>query len=62
MYTLELLKMLRRRWPTAVAGLVVTFGALLYVASVVPLQYKATGQMLLILPPEATGAATPSNP
>lgn len=56
------LRVLARRWVTCVAGLVLTAAGVLVVTDQVPPTYRATGEMLLILPPDATGVETPSNP
>jgi hypothetical protein len=37
-------------------------GALLYAVKEVPTQYQATGQVLILLPPQATGPNNPTNP
>ncbi len=62
MYFTDTLQLLWRRWYVVVVGLVlVGVGAVLTLTSV-PAQYQASGQMLFLLPPQATGLRTPSNP
>ena len=62
MIALDVLRLLARRWLTGLAGLVLTAGGVVLASSQVATSYQASGQMLFILPPEATGAETPSNP
>jgi hypothetical protein len=62
MYLLAGARLLLRRWITCLAGLVATFAGCFFVAQHVPVQHEATSQMLFILPPDATGEETPSNP
>lgn len=62
MYFLDGLKVLARRWYIVVVGIVLVAAAGLVVLRVVPTQYQASGQMLILLPVAATGAETPTNP
>jgi len=62
MYFMDAVKLLIRRWYVAVVGLVLIIGGAAYTANTVPTQYQASGEMLFLLPPDSTGARTPSNP
>ena len=62
MYFMDAVRLLMRRWYVAVAGLVLIVGGAAYTMSAVPTQYQASGEMLFLLPPDSTGAKTPSNP
>ncbi|PRZ42483.1 hypothetical protein CLV47_105105 [Antricoccus suffuscus] len=62
MYFGDVLKALGRRWYVLVAGLVVIAVAAGLAIKWVPTQYEASGQMLLLLPADATGITTPTNP
>ena len=62
MYFTEALAVLVRRWYVVlICGIAVTGGLFLAVKEV-PTQYQASGEVLLLLPPAATGKGTPSNP
>lgn len=62
MYFTEALAVLVRRWYVVLlCGIAVTGGLFLAVKEV-PTQYQASGEVLLLLPPAATGKGTPSNP
>ncbi|GAA4710800.1 hypothetical protein [Nocardioides conyzicola] len=62
MYFTEALAVLARRWYVVlVCGLAVV-GGLVMAVKTVPTQYQASGEVLLLLPPAATGKGTPSNP
>jgi uncharacterized protein involved in exopolysaccharide biosynthesis len=61
-YFTEALAVLVRRWYVVlICGIAVTGGLFLAVKQV-PTQYQASGEVLLLLPPAATGKGTPSNP
>lgn len=62
MYFMDAVRLLLRRWYVAVVGLVLIIGGAAYTANTVPTQYQASGEMLFLLPPDSTGARTPSNP
>lgn len=62
MYFLDALKLLARRWVVVVVGVLLTAGAGFAVMKMVPTTYQASSQMLILLPPEASGRTTPTNP
>lgn len=62
MYFMDAVRLLMRRWYVAVIGLVLVLGGAVYVVKALPTHYQASGEMLFLLPPDATGRATPSNP
>ena len=62
MYFLDALKVLQRRWLVLTIGLLLTGAASGAAILVVPSQYQASAQVLLLLPPEASGESTPTNP
>lgn len=62
MYLVDALKVLLRRWPVVVVGIVALVAAAAAVVHYVPTQYQASGQLLLVLPADATGKKTPTNP
>jgi hypothetical protein len=61
-YFVDVIKVLLRRWYVVLVGMVGVAGALFYAFTSVPTQYQATGQVLVLLPPEATGPENPTNP
>lgn len=62
MYLVDALKVLLRRWQVVVVGTVALVAAAAAVVHYVPTQYQASGQLLLVLPADATGKKTPTNP
>jgi capsular polysaccharide biosynthesis protein len=62
MHLTDALGVLLRRWIVVLAGLALTCGGCFAVLSKVEPDYQATGQMLLLLPPEATGVESPTSP
>ncbi|KQW48834.1 hypothetical protein ASC77_08890 [Nocardioides sp. Root1257] len=62
MYFIDALKVLLRRWYVVVIGMAVVGGLCVMTIKTVPTQYQASGQMIMLLPPDATGVETPSNP
>lgn len=62
MYFLDALKVLLRRWYVVVLGMAIVGGLCVLTIRTVPTQYQASGQMIMLLPPTATGVETPSNP
>lgn len=62
MYFMDAVRLLLRRWYVAVIGIVLIAGGAMYTLKTVPTQYQASGEMLFLLPPDSTGAKTPSNP
>lgn len=58
----DVLRLLARRWLVVLLGLVATGGGCYQVLERVGPDYQASSQMLFVLPPESTGAETPSNP
>lgn len=62
MYFSDLLGALLRQWIVVGTGLVLTLGGAYFTVQNVPTQYQASGQLLFLLPSEATGASTPTNP
>lgn len=62
MYFLDMVKILLRRWYIVVAGLLLIAGSAVVVIKIVPTEYQASGQLFLLLPTEATGVETPTNP
>src|SRR5690349_6583567 len=61
MYFKDFIAVLLRRWRVVLVGAIVTMLAGIGAIFVVPTNYQATGQMLLLLPPQAAGT-TPINP
>ncbi|MBK5215949.1 MAG: hypothetical protein JJE02_00070 [Propionibacteriales bacterium] len=59
---LDALRVLARRWYIVLAGLILIAGASAVAIEIVPTKYQATGNLLLLLPAEATGKLTPTNP
>jgi hypothetical protein len=62
MYFMDAVNVLLRRWYVALIGLLLVAGGAAYTLKAVPTQYQASGEMLFLLPPDATGPKTPSNP
>ncbi|CAI9398663.1 hypothetical protein [Nocardioides sp. T2.26MG-1] len=62
MYFAEALAVLARRWYVVVVCAIAIVAGLVVAVKEVPTQYQASGQVLLLLPPTATGKGTPSNP
>lgn len=62
MYFMDAVRLLLRRWYVAAIGLLLIVGGAAYAMKTLPTQYQASGEMLFLLPPDATGHATPSNP
>lgn len=62
MYLVDLLALLLRRWVVVMIGLALTGAGAYGVLTYVEPDYQASGQLLLLLPPEATGDATPTSP
>lgn len=59
---IDSLKVLLRQWRVLLIGMVVVGAAAAGALVAVPTNYQATGQLVLLLPPQSTGAATPTNP
>lgn len=59
---MDAVRVLLRRWYVVVAGVVLMAAAGGAVMKVVPTQYQASAQLILLLPSKATGARTPTNP
>ena len=62
MYVWELARVLWRRWYVTILALLVIPLGVVWVLTYVPTQYQASGQLMFLLPPKATGETTPSNP
>ncbi|MEI5672944.1 MULTISPECIES: hypothetical protein [unclassified Nocardioides] len=62
MYLADAFAALLRQWLVALVGLLLTGAACGWVIQNVEPDYQASGQMMFLLPPEATGAATPTSP
>ena len=62
MYFLDALKVLVRRWYVVVAGFLLMALAAAAAINWVPTSHQASGQVLFLLPPEATGSQTPTSP
>lgn len=62
MYFTEALAVLLRRWYVVLLCGLAVVGGLFLAVNEVPTQYQASGEVLLLLPPAATGKGTPSNP
>lgn len=58
----EALHALLRRWPILLAGLLLTGGATAWVYTETPVSYQSTGQVLVMLPPNANSPEIPTNP
>lgn len=59
---LDALRVLGRRWYFVLIGLILMAGASGIAIKVVPTMYEASGNLLLLLPADATGKLTPTNP
>lgn len=59
---IDAIKLLARQWVVLLIGILLTSGVALTAIRAVPPQYQASGQLLLLLKPEATGEGTPTNP
>jgi hypothetical protein len=62
MYFLDALRVLLRRWYVVAAGLLLTALGTAAALNWVPTSHQASGQALLLLPSEISGAESPSNP
>lgn len=62
MYFMDAVRLLARRWYVAIGGIVIIMGGAFYTLKTIPTQYEASGEMLFLLPSNATGERTPSNP
>ncbi|PUA82344.1 hypothetical protein [Nocardioides currus] len=58
----DVLRVLGRRWLIVLLGVLVTGAAGFYAITVVPTQYQARAQYVLLLPSGATGLTNPTNP
>ena len=56
---LSLWRLVRRRWLTALAGLVLAASICVSVSMLVQPEYRATGQMMFLLPPEQPDPEVP---
>jgi hypothetical protein len=61
-YLSDVLGMLRRRWIVVLVGMVLVVGAMGAAYLKAPTSYQSTGQLLLLLPPQASGSDSPTNP
>jgi len=59
---LDALRVLVRRWIVVLLGLLLTAGAGFYAITVVPTEYQARAQYVLLLPSSSTGSNNPTNP
>lgn len=62
MYLMDAVRVLLRRWYVLLVGAVLIGAAGAAALVVVSPEYQASGQVLLLLSPEASGTETPSNP
>lgn len=62
MTLLESLRVIAKRWYLVLAGVLALVGASLAIFILVPTNYQASAQVLFVLPSEATGTETPTNP
>lgn len=62
MHLTDALTVLLRRWVVVLLGVLLTGGACYAVVKYVEPDYQASGQMLFLLPPEASGVSTPTSP
>ncbi len=62
MFLGDVIRVLARRWFVLGVGLLATGYLGWYVVGHVGTDYQASGQMVLLLPPEASGVTTPMNP
>jgi hypothetical protein len=61
-YLVDALTVLVRRWYNVLAGVLVLAGGAAVVVKYVPTTYQASGQMVLLLPPGASGTERPISP
>ncbi len=61
-YLTDVLGMLRRRWLVVLVALLLIGGGVGVTYLKAPTSYQATGQLLLLLPPQASGSDAPTNP
>ncbi|NPC97941.1 hypothetical protein [Nocardioides sp. zg-DK7169] len=59
---MNLLSAMARRWVVVLIGLGLTAVGCWQVAQLVGTQYQASSQLVLLLPPQASGVSTPTNP
>lgn len=59
---IDMVRVLLRQWVVLLVGAVLTVGTGLAAVQFVPATYQASGQLLLLLKPEASGESTPTNP
>lgn len=62
MYLVDALTVLARRWYVVLVGVLVMAGGAAAAIAFVPTTYQSSGQMVLLLPPGASGADKPVNP
>lgn len=62
MYLMDALTVLARRWYVVLVGMLVMAGGTAAVFAYVPTAYQSSGQMVLLLPPGASGTEEPVNP
>lgn len=62
MYLIDALSVLVRRWYIVLAGVLALVGGAAAVIAYVPTTYQSSGQMVLLLPPGASGTEEPVNP
>lgn len=62
MYLVDALNVLIRRWYVVLAGVLVLAGGAAAVVTYVPTEHQSSGQMVLLLPPSASGTEKPVNP
>lgn len=58
----ESLRVLLRRWRVLLVGIIAIAAAAAGAIVAIPTNYQAAGQLVLLLPAQSTGAATPTNP
>lgn len=59
---IDAVRVMLRQWRVLAIGIVVVVLAAVAAIFVVPTRYQATGQLVMLLPPQSTGNATPTNP
>jgi capsular polysaccharide biosynthesis protein len=59
---IDSLRVLARQWRVLVVGIVIVLAASVGAIVAVPTNYQATGQLVMLLPPQATGTSSPTNP
>lgn len=62
MYLVDALSVLLRRWYIVLGGVLVLVAGAAAVVAYVPTTYQSSGQMVLLLPPGASGTERPVNP